>query len=79
MALMVSSAAMTNVRRIYHYLERKRIAIRRMESRIETRERDQPTLLFGRSQAGCKNGFLLLWHFENYVSTVKVQLLECDH
>lgn len=30
-ALMVSSAAMTNVRRIYHYLERKRMAIRRME------------------------------------------------
>ena len=40
-ALMVSSAAMTNVRRIYHYLERKRIAIRRMESR--SRERNQGT------------------------------------
>jgi len=30
-ALIVSSAAMTNVRRIYHHLERKRAAMRRME------------------------------------------------
>ena len=29
--LMVSSAAMTNVRRIHHYLERKRMAVERLE------------------------------------------------
>ena len=38
-ALMISSAAMTNVRRIYHHLERKRALMRRMESQKQEENR----------------------------------------